>query len=140
MPIRVLMADDSECMLSALRRVLTEESQIEIAGETNSFTSTLAKVADAQPDVLVLDLHLPECADFGSQIVREKLAGLKRIVAISFSNDEEAKMLAQSYGAAVLLDKMKLYTELIPAIVNASDAETSAEPASSKASAARTGR
>jgi DNA-binding NarL/FixJ family response regulator len=139
MPIRVLMADDSECMLTALRRVLTEESQIEIAGETNSFTSTLAKVADAQPDVLVLDLHLPECADFGSQIVREKLAGLKRIVAISFSNDEEAKMLAL-YGAAVLLDKMKLYTELIPAIVNASDAETSAEPASSKASAARTGR
>jgi DNA-binding NarL/FixJ family response regulator len=140
MTVRVMMADDSECMLAALRQVLAEEAQIEIAGETNSFTATLAKMADSNPDVLVLDLHLPECAEYGSEVVREKLAGLKRIVAISFSNDEEAKSLAQSYGAAILLDKMNLYTELIPAILKPGDAVTNAETTASKASAASSGR
>jgi DNA-binding NarL/FixJ family response regulator len=135
-----MMADDSECMLAALRQVLAEEAQIEIAAETNTFTATLAKMADSKPDVLVLDLHLPQCAEYGSEMVREKLAGLKRIVAISFSNDEEAKALAQSYGVAVLLDKMNLYTDLIPAIVSSGDAATSVESTASKASAASSGR
>jgi hypothetical protein len=38
-------------------------------------------------------------------------------LAISISNDEEAKILAESFGAATLLDKMDLYNELIPAIM-----------------------
>jgi hypothetical protein len=38
-------------------------------------------------------------------------------LAISFANDQEAKSLAASYGAAGLLDKMSLFTELLPAIL-----------------------
>jgi hypothetical protein len=37
-------------------------------------------------------------------------------LAVSFINDNEAKALAESCGAAALLDKMNLYHELIPAI------------------------
>lgn len=36
---------------------------------------------------------------------------------MSVANDDEAKALADSYGARVLLDKMKLYPELIPTIL-----------------------
>lgn len=38
------------------------------------------------------------------------------LLAVSFSNDDEARALAESYGAVGLLDKMKLYSELLPAI------------------------
>src|ERR1700731_4621614 len=37
-------------------------------------------------------------------------------LATSLSNETEAKALAQSYGAATLLDKMTLYTDMVPAI------------------------
>lgn len=140
MAIRVMMADDSECMLTALRQLLTETSQIEIAGEATTFTAAVSQAADSKPDVLVLDLHLPQSAQYGPETVREKLSGLKRIVAISFSNDDEAKALAQSYGAAVLLDKMSLYTDLIPAILHVGDAETGPAGTTSKASAASSSR
>ncbi len=40
------------------------------------------------------------------------------ILAVSFSNDAEATDLAKSYGAKLLLDKMKLYNELVPAILD----------------------
>jgi hypothetical protein len=40
-----------------------------------------------------------------------------RSQVISVSNDDEAKDLAASYGALMLLDKMRLYDELVPAIL-----------------------
>jgi hypothetical protein len=40
----------------------------------------------------------------------------KCVLAISLWSDTEAKALGESLGAAVLLDKAKLYSELIPAI------------------------
>jgi hypothetical protein len=39
------------------------------------------------------------------------------ILAMSFSTDDDAKALAKQIGAAKLLDKMRLYTELIPTIL-----------------------
>jgi hypothetical protein len=38
------------------------------------------------------------------------------MLAVSFSNDTEARELAESYGTKLLLDKMKLFNELVPAI------------------------
>jgi hypothetical protein len=53
-----------------------------------------------------------------SGLVKAQLASVAHVLAISFSNDSEARVLAESYGAAALLDKMKLYSELLPAINN----------------------
>jgi hypothetical protein len=55
--------------------------------------------------------------DFKPEIVKSQLAGVKKVVAISFSNDDEAKELARSNGATALLDKMSLYHQLVPAIM-----------------------
>ena len=72
-------------------------------------------IADFKPDVLLLDLHLPEKRHFTPALVKAQL-GTVCTIAVSFSNDTEAKELAESYGAATLLDKMSLYTEMLPAI------------------------
>jgi hypothetical protein len=39
-----------------------------------------------------------------------------KVIAVSFSNDDETKAIAASYGAITLLDKSKLADELVPAI------------------------
>jgi hypothetical protein len=41
-----------------------------------------------------------------------------RWLVISIANDDEAKELAESYGADALLDKMDLYNALVPTIVS----------------------
>jgi DNA-binding NarL/FixJ family response regulator len=121
MPIRVLLADDSELMRSAMRRTLEEEPRIEVVGEASNFAKTVQMIVDHKPDVLLLDLHLAEKRDFKPHLVKAQLAGVKNVVAVSFSNDDEAKDLAKSYGAAALLDKMSLYHELVPTIMQCSD-------------------
>ena len=120
MPIKVLLADDSEIMRAALRRLLKSESRVAIVGEADTFASAVQMVADCKPDVLVIDLHMAHKRDFAPAVVKSQLHCVDCTIAISFAVDQEATALAESYGAFTLLDKMKLYTDLVPAIMKCS--------------------
>jgi hypothetical protein len=65
----------------------------------------------------LLDLHLAEKRDFSPALVKSQLVSVENILAVSFSNDGEARDLAEAYGAKLLLDKMKLFNDLVPAIL-----------------------
>jgi DNA-binding NarL/FixJ family response regulator len=119
--IKVLLADDNELMRNAIRRTLEEEPHIHVVGEACNFAKAVQMIVDHKPDVLLFDLHLAERRDFKPHIVKSQLARVKNVVAVSFSNDDEAKDLAKSYGAAALLDKMNLYQQLVPTIIQWSD-------------------
>lgn len=112
---KVLIADDSEVMRTAIRKALEEESGINIVGEAESFGQTMQLINDLRPEVLLLDLHMAEKRDFPPELVKSQLATVCTI-AVSFSNDQDSRALAESYGAKTLLDKMNLYTQMLPAI------------------------
>jgi DNA-binding NarL/FixJ family response regulator len=116
MPIKVLLADDSDVMRAAIRRILEEETRIKIVGEAATFAKTVQMISDLKPEVLLLDLYLAEKRQFTPDMVKSQL-GCVCTVAVSFSNDDEAQQLAGSYGAVSLLDKMKLFDEIVPAIM-----------------------
>ncbi|HEY2352225.1 MAG TPA: response regulator [Candidatus Acidoferrum sp.] len=118
MSIKLLVADDSQCMLSAMRHVLEEEPQIEIVGEARTFPVVLEMIANFKPDVLLLDLRLAQNDGFTADFVKPQLDAVKNVVAVSFANDPEAQDLAKRYGARVLLDKMNLYAEMVPTILH----------------------
>ncbi|HXN64112.1 MAG TPA: response regulator transcription factor [Candidatus Acidoferrales bacterium] len=113
MGIRVLLADDTQMMRQAIRRLLADHAEVEVVGEAENLVQTLQMMDALRPQVTVMDLHLP---NFGYLDVKSHLNGTQ-LLAISLSNDEEARLLAESLGAAKLLDKMELYNELIPAIM-----------------------
>jgi DNA-binding NarL/FixJ family response regulator len=117
MPVTVLIADDFDLMLKAMRKFLEADSRIEVVGEASSFAETMHMISDFQPDVLLFDLYMPGKRDFTSAFVKSQFASVGCILAVSFSNDEEAHTLAEGYGASSLLDKMNLYSEMIPAIL-----------------------
>lgn len=74
-----------------------------------TFAETIQKIADFEPAVLVLDLHLPEKRDIIPALVKAQLQCVCTL-AVSLSNDDEAKALAKSYGAVSLLDKSSFTT------------------------------
>jgi chemotaxis response regulator CheB len=120
MPIKVLLADDTDLMRHAIRKLITEEPRIELVGEATNFAHAMRLIEDFNPEVLLLDLHLAEKREFNPALVKSQLASVENVLAVSFSNDAEAKALAESYGAKLLLDKMELFNQLIPAILNCS--------------------
>jgi len=117
MSIKLLLVDDSDVMRTAIEQLLTKELGIEVVGTAMSFAEALALTAALKPDVLLMDLHMSDEREYPPELVKpEALLHTKCIVAMSLWNDDEAKALAERFGAYVLLDKMKLYSELIPAI------------------------
>ena len=126
MSIKVLLADDSDVMRSAIRRILEDEPRIVVVGEAATFAKTIQMIRDLKPEVLLLDLHMAEKRAFQPELVKSQLACVCAL-AVSFSNDAEARQLAESYGAVALLDKMKLFDEMIPAIMQCKS-ERSAPP------------
>jgi DNA-binding NarL/FixJ family response regulator len=120
-PIKVLLADDSDVMRKAIVSLLDEESNIQVLAEASTFAQTVQMISDLKPDVLILDLHMPEKRDFSPSLVKAQLASVN-LLTVSFSNDDGARALAESYGATGLLDKMKLYSDLIPAVKLCSNA------------------
>jgi two-component system response regulator DevR len=114
-PIKVLVADGTPQMLRAIRGVLADAPDLRIVGEASTFAATIQMIASLKPDVLLFDLHLSE--HLAPDFVKSQLVRVPRTVAVSVYNDSEAHILAQSYGAAVLLDKMNLFAEMVPAIM-----------------------
>ncbi len=59
-PVRVLLVDDHLVVRVGLRALLETTPKIVVAGETGSGREALALVATTQPDVILLDLRLPD--------------------------------------------------------------------------------
>jgi DNA-binding NarL/FixJ family response regulator len=118
MPITVLLADDSELVRRAIRRLLANHPEINLAGEATDFAQTIRLIQELQPQIVILDLHMSDGTRITPSQFRSQLnLGKARLLAISVWNDEETQFLATSYGAAQCLDKINLGTHLIPAIL-----------------------
>jgi DNA-binding NarL/FixJ family response regulator len=117
MPIKVLVADDNEIVRSALVRMLKADAGLAVIGEAATFAETFELVDLLKPDIVLLDLHMPDESMHAPEAAKVKIlqtAGC--ILAISVWNDDVAKALAEQFGAKALIDKAHLFSELIPAI------------------------
>jgi chemotaxis response regulator CheB len=118
--VTLLVADDAEVIRKTLRNFLKGEPAIKLLGEASSFAEAISMTAALKPDVVLLDLHMPDEGSLNPEFVKANLSGA-RVLAMSLSGDyesgEEGRLLAESFGAVTVLDKAKLYDQLIPAIL-----------------------
>jgi DNA-binding NarL/FixJ family response regulator len=127
MPITVLLTDDKEVVRSSIRLLLSSDPEIRIVGEASNFLQTIKGAVDLEPQVVVMDIYMPDASLMTPQQMKSLFGTLgSRLIAISFWNDEGTQALADSLGAVTLLDKMRLTTDLIPAIKAASSQQPSA--------------
>jgi NarL family two-component system response regulator LiaR len=112
LPINVLLADNRAVMRKAIKFLLSDNDEIRIVGEASNFLETIEKTMDLSPDVIVLDLNMPDRSSFTATELKAALHG-SNVVAISFRVDEEAEALAEGVGAVTLLHKMVLSRELV---------------------------
>ena len=60
MSLRVLVVDDHAIVREGLRRLITKDSTITLVGEAASKREAFAQISHHNPDVIVVDLHLPD--------------------------------------------------------------------------------
>src|SRR5262245_8717210 len=119
----LLVADDSELIRKTIKRLLASESSIEVVGEATNFADAIQKTNELKPDVLLLDLHMPDERELDAAHIKKALrspnSGIKIIgISLSGNDDAETRELAASLGASTVLEKSRFYQELIPAILS----------------------
>lgn len=116
MTIRVLLADDHRLLREALRDVLAREPDIAVAGEAGDGRSTIELAAQLAPDVIVLDIGLPDLN--GVEVAARLLEARPdaKLVALSAYADKRFVSEMLHAGAAAYVTKSSAATELVRAI------------------------
>jgi DNA-binding NarL/FixJ family response regulator len=97
--IRVAIADDHGVVRDGLRAALSERSDIEIIGDAATGNEAVALVNATRPDVLVLDLHLPDID--GATVCRRVAADAPdtRVLILTMHGDDDSVLRALRAGA-----------------------------------------
>jgi len=116
--VRVLLADDHDLVRAGVRKVLENSPGFEVVGEATRGDETLAKLAELEPDVLLLDLNMPGGDGFEVLRSARDTAGGARIVVLSLHVQAEYVSRAVREGADGYLSKDLAAQELPDAIAS----------------------
>lgn len=115
-PIRLLLVDDHPVVRDGLRGMFANEERFEIVGEAGSGNEAVAKAAALQPDVVLMDLRMPD-GDGVEAIRMIKKRGLGSRVLVLTTYDTERDVLpAIEAGATGYLLKDTPRLELLSAV------------------------
>jgi chemotaxis response regulator CheB len=73
MAIRILIADDSDVMRATIASTLKADPAFELVGEAASFAETLERAGILHPDIVLMDLHMPDGERYSPEIVKRPL-------------------------------------------------------------------
>lgn len=114
--IKLLLAEDHEVMREALRSLLDNDSEFIVVGEAKNGREALELVQSCVPDVVVMDVNLPELN--GIEATRQLHEMYPHIKVIGLSVHEKGRVIMEmiNAGAVGYLPKTSAARELIDAI------------------------
>ncbi|HMK09843.1 MAG TPA: response regulator transcription factor [Anaerolineales bacterium] len=132
MTSRLLLVDDHAVVRSGLRMLLEPEADFEIIGEAGSGREALKAVAETHPDIVLMDIGLPDISGIEAAAEIKRLQPQTAIVALTIHEDEEYffKMLAA--GASGYVPKRAAPEELLTALRAAAVGEVYLYPSLAK--------
>jgi DNA-binding NarL/FixJ family response regulator len=113
---RILLADDHEIIREGLRSVLETRKDWEIVGEATNGREAVKKVAELKPDVVVMDISMPELN--GLEAVRQIVKQVPRteVLVLTMHDSEDLVRGVLDAGARGYLLKSDASRQLISAI------------------------
>jgi DNA-binding NarL/FixJ family response regulator len=128
--IRVALADDQQLIRAGFRSLLEAESDIEVVGEAGTGAEALALVRATKPDVVLMDVRMPEGDGLWAteQIAADAaLAGTRIVIVTTFELDEYVARAIRA-GASGFLVKDTEPVDFIRAVRVVADGDALLSP------------
>ena len=105
LPIRILVVDDHTLFRRGLMALLSRDSALAVVGDAADAGQAMRKASELQPDVILLDNHLPGVSGVDALPDLHEAAPKARILMLTVSEDEHDLSAALRGGAAGYLLK-----------------------------------
>jgi two-component system response regulator DevR len=107
-PVRVFLVDDHEVVRRGVAEVLEDDPGITVAGEAGSVAEALARVPAVRPDVVVIDMRLPD--GDGAELCRAlrlRVPGLRCMVLTSYSEQAALEAAIRAGASGFVLKQVR---------------------------------
>ena len=126
--VRVLVVDDQALFREALVTLLGARPEVEVVGEAGNGQQALERAAALQPDVVLMDLHMPVLDGIATtRRLRVEQPGV-RVLALTTFDDDEDVFAALRAGALGYLLKDVSSDRLVEAVLSAARGESVLQP------------
>ena len=105
--IRIVLVDDQELVRTGLRALAERDGDIEVVGEASDGRSGLSRVRELLPDVVLMDLRMPQLDGIAAtaRITADPTLDAVRVVVLTTFDEDEDVLAAIRAGAAGYLLK-----------------------------------
>ena len=127
-PIRILVVDDHSLFRRGLTALLGSHSNFEVVGDAADAGEALRRAAELQPDVILLDNHLPGVNGVDAMLGLRDAAPKARVLMLTVSEDGQTLATALQRGASGYLLKTVDSDVLADTIVRVTQGEAIISP------------
>jgi DNA-binding NarL/FixJ family response regulator len=103
--IRILIADDHPIVRDGLKRLLSLDEDIEVIGEAGDGREVLEKVSELEPDILLLDLRMPNMDGLTALQTLQHTNKRTRVIVLTASEDKNEFVQAMKLGCSGIVLK-----------------------------------
>ena len=127
-PIRVLLVDDHAVFCDALTAILRLEADIEVVGRGGSMKEAVEAARALRPDVVLLDVHMPDGSGIDATAVIKKERPQTQVVILTSDEEEAVLRSAVNAGVTGYLSKHEAAAQVLQAVRSAARGEALIAP------------
>jgi DNA-binding NarL/FixJ family response regulator len=128
-PLTILIADDHPLFRKGMRSLLESFSEFQVVGETATGKEAVETAVALQPDVVLMDLQMPEGSGLAATRELQKVSPSIRVLVVTLFEDDESIFTALQAGAHGYILKDAEEEEMIRAIKSVGEGQAIFSPA-----------
>jgi len=127
-PLRVFLADDHAVVREGLKALINANPEMEVVGEAADGAAAISRVAELDPDIVVMDVSMPGMNGAKATIQLKEDKPTRKVLALTLHEERSYVRLLLDAGASGYVLKRSAADELIHAIKAVADGRVYLDP------------
>lgn len=127
-PISIVIADDHTIVRQGLKKIILEEKGLKVIGEAKDGREAIAAVQDLKPDILIMDIAMPELNGIEATRQIKQTRPETKIIILSMHDHSRYVRELLGLGVSGYLLKNAASHDIVKAVISAAKGQTFLSP------------